>query len=76
MTNTLTSNFTATVDQIKELKKLSRLVRVSCPDEKSTKALKKIVEKSNIPIIADIHFYSLRVIEARDVSKLFKNKSW
>ena len=67
MTNTLTSNFTATVDQIKELEEAGAdLVRVSCPDEKSTKALKKIVEKSNIPIIADIHFHSLRAIEAAD----------
>ena len=66
MTNTLTS-ITATVDQIKELEEAGAdLVRVSCPDEKSTKALKKIVEKSNIPIIADIHFHSLRAIEAAD----------
>ena len=53
------------MDQIKELEEAGAdLVRVSCPDEKSTKALKKIVEKSNIPIIADIHFHSLRAIEA------------
>ena len=40
------------------------MVRVSCPDEDSTKALKEIVKQVNIPIIADIHFHYKRAIEA------------
>ena len=39
-------------------------VRVSCPDEDSTKALKAIVKEVKVPIIADIHFHYLRAVEA------------
>ena len=67
MTNTLTSNLDATLSQITALENAGAdLVRVSCPDEKSTKALNKIVEKAKVPIIADIHFHSQRAIEAAD----------
>ncbi|MDC3024184.1 flavodoxin-dependent (E)-4-hydroxy-3-methylbut-2-enyl-diphosphate synthase [Alphaproteobacteria bacterium] len=67
MTNTLTSNQEATLSQINDLENAGvDLVRVSCPDQKSTAALKKIVEKSKVPIIADIHFHSQRAIEAAD----------
>ncbi len=67
MTNTATHNLEATVDQINALEKAGAdLIRVSCPDEKSTKALKKIVEKAKVPIIADIHFHSQRAIEAAE----------
>ena len=67
MTNTVTSNLTATIEQIKELVNAGAdLIRVSCPDEKSTKALKTIVEKSKVPVIADIHFHSQRAIEAAE----------
>jgi len=41
-------------------------VRVSCPDESSSKALKEIVKDVNIPIIADIHFHYKRAIEAAE----------
>ena len=41
MTNTLTSNLEATLKQIKDLEDAGAdFIRVSCPDEKSTKALK------------------------------------
>ena len=36
----------------------------SCPDEGSTKALKKIVKEVKVPIVADIHFHHKRAIEA------------
>ena len=39
-------------------------MRVSCPDEESTKALKKITKESRVPIVADIHFHYKRAIEA------------
>ena len=39
-------------------------MRVSCPDEDSTKVLKEIVKSVDIPIVADIHFHYKRAIEA------------
>ena len=42
----------------------AELVRVSCPDEESTKSLKEITKASRVPIIADIHFHFKRAIEA------------
>ncbi len=67
MTNTLTSNLESTLKQIKDLEDAGAdLIRVSCPDEKSTKALKLIVEKAKVPLIADIHFHSQRAIEAAE----------
>ncbi|MFT9095964.1 MAG: flavodoxin-dependent (E)-4-hydroxy-3-methylbut-2-enyl-diphosphate synthase, partial [Gluconobacter cerinus] len=65
MTNTLTSDAQATIDQIRlaELAGVD-IVRVSCPDEASTAALKEIVHEVNVPIVADIHFHYKRAIEA------------
>ena len=65
MTNTLTTDVKATIKQINEIQSEGAdLVRVSCPDESSSKALKEIVKQVNIPIIADIHFHYKRAIEA------------
>ena len=67
MTNTLTTDIKATINQINELEKAGAdIVRVSCPDEKSTKALKNIVKEVNVPIVADIHFHYKRAIEAAE----------
>ncbi len=67
MTNTATSNLEATLKQIKDLEEAGAdIIRVSCPDEKSTKALKILVEKAKVPLIADIHFHSQRAIEAAE----------
>ena len=67
MTNTLTSDINATVNQIMELEKVGAdLVRVSCPDKESTTALKTIIKSVNIPIIADIHFHYKHALEAAD----------
>jgi len=41
-------------------------VRVSTPDEASTKALRDIVRESPVPIVADIHFHYKRAIEAAE----------
>ena len=41
-------------------------MRVSCPDEASTKALKEIIKHVDIPIVADIHFHYKRAIEAAE----------
>ena len=67
MTNTLTTNIKETVDQINDINEEGAdLVRVSCPDEESTKALKEIVKNVNVPLIADIHFHYKRAIEAAE----------
>ncbi len=65
MTNTITSNETSTINQVNQLKDAGAdLVRISCPDQDSTRALKNIIKKTDIPIIADIHFHYKRAIEA------------
>ena len=65
MTNTITSDETSTIKQVNDLKEAGAdLVRISCPDQDSTKALKNIVKKIDIPVIADIHFHYKRAIEA------------
>jgi len=65
MTNTLTTDVKATVKQINSLEEAGAdIVRVSCPDEDSTKALKDIVKEVKVPIVADIHFHYKRAIEA------------
>ena len=67
MTNTLTTDVKSTINQILEIQNEGAdLVRVSCPDEESTKALKEIIKQVNIPIIADIHFHYKRAIEAAE----------
>jgi len=68
MTNTLTTDIKGTINQIHSLEEAGAdIVRVSCPDEASTKALKKIVEEVTVPIVADIHFHYKRAIEAAEV---------
>jgi (E)-4-hydroxy-3-methylbut-2-enyl-diphosphate synthase len=67
MTNTLTTDVKATIDQINEIhEEGADIVRVSCPDEDSTKALKEITNNVKLPIIADIHFHYKRAIEAAE----------
>ena len=67
MTNTLTTNVKATINQINEIyEEGADLVRVSCPDEESSKSLREIVKNVEVPIIADIHFHYKRAIEAAE----------
>lgn len=67
MTNTLTANVQATVAQIRRLEEAGAdIVRVSCPDEESTVALKDIIKQVNVPIVADIHFHYKRALEAAE----------
>ena len=67
MTNTLTKDIKKTINQINQITEVGAdLVRVSCPDEDSTKALKEIVKQVSVPIIADIHFHYKRAIEAAE----------
>ena len=67
MTNTLTTDVKATINQINDIaEEGADIVRVSCPDVGSTKALKEIVKHVSIPIVADIHFHYKRAIEAAE----------
>ena len=71
MTNTLTTDVRNTIKQINLLEEAGAdIVRVSCPDEDSTKALKDIIKEVQAPIVADIHFHYKRAIEAA------KNEFW
>src|SRR5579864_1332698 len=67
MTNTLTTDVAGTIAQIRrsELAGVD-IVRVSCPDQESARALKEIVHEVNVPIVADIHFHYRRAIEAAE----------
>ena len=67
MTNTLTKNVKETINQINQISQVGGdIVRVSCPDEDSTKALKEIAKHVSVPIVADIHFHYKRAIEAAE----------
>ncbi len=67
MTNTLTSDPGATIDQIRRLEEAGAdIVRVSCPDQASTAAMSEICRAANVPIVADIHFHYKRALEAAD----------
>ena len=67
MTNTLTTDVKATIKQINEIhSEGADIVRVSCPDEESSKSLKEIIKHISIPLVADIHFHYKRAIEAAE----------
>ena len=67
MTNTLTTNHKATIEQINNVTEAGAdIVRVSCPDSKSTESLKTIIKHVDVPIVADIHFHYKRAIEAAE----------
>jgi (E)-4-hydroxy-3-methylbut-2-enyl-diphosphate synthase len=67
MTNTDTSDVRATLDQIIRSADVGAdIVRVSTPDEASTRALREICRESPVPIVADIHFHYKRAIEAAE----------
>ena len=67
MTNTLTRDVKNTLKQINNISEVGGdIVRVSCPDEESTNALKEITKHSTIPIVADIHFHYKRAVEAAE----------
>jgi (E)-4-hydroxy-3-methylbut-2-enyl-diphosphate synthase len=67
MTNTDTSDVRATVEQVQRCAEAGAdIVRISTPDESSTRALRQIVAESPVPIVADIHFHYKRAIEAAE----------
>ena len=67
MTNTLTTDAKATIEQIQRCAAAGAdIVRVSVPDEASSKAFKEIAAESPVPLVADIHFHYKRGIEAAE----------
>src|SRR4030043_943656 len=65
MTKVPTTDITRCVGQINQLVKAGcRLVRIAVPTRADTAAFAKIVQKVNVPLIADIHFSAERAIEA------------
>jgi|TARA_R110002072_G_scaffold44014_3_gene123490 (E)-4-hydroxy-3-methylbut-2-enyl-diphosphate synthase len=67
MTNTLTTDVAATIQQVQTAADAGAdIVRVSVPDEASSKALREIVREVSVPIVADIHFHYKRGIEAAE----------
>jgi (E)-4-hydroxy-3-methylbut-2-enyl-diphosphate synthase len=67
MTNTLTTDIAATIEQVQRCAVAGAdIVRISTPDEASTRALREIVRESPVPIVADIHFHYKRAIEAAE----------
>lgn len=67
MTNTVTSDAAATIDQIRRCEDAGAdIIRVSCPDEESTAAFRQIARAARVPLVADIHFHYKRALEAAD----------
>jgi (E)-4-hydroxy-3-methylbut-2-enyl-diphosphate synthase len=67
MTTTLTADVNATLQQIAELTATGcDIVRVACPSQDDADALSAIAHKSQIPVIADIHFQPKYVFAAID----------
>lgn len=67
MTTTRTSDIGATLQQIAELTASGcQIVRVACPTQDDADALATIASKSQIPVIADIHFQPKYVFAAID----------
>ncbi|TDI66924.1 MAG: flavodoxin-dependent (E)-4-hydroxy-3-methylbut-2-enyl-diphosphate synthase [Alphaproteobacteria bacterium] len=67
MTNTATTDVEGTIAQVRELEQAGvDIVRISCPDEDSTRALAEIIGAVTVPIVADIHFHYRRAIEAAE----------
>jgi len=67
MTTTVTADINATLQQIAELTASGcQIVRVACPTQDDADALASIAKKSQIPVIADIHFQPKYVFAAID----------
>jgi len=67
MTNTLTTDVKGTIAQVQAAADAGAdIVRISVPDQDSSRALKEIVRESPVPIVADIHFHYKRGIEAAE----------
>ncbi|MFZ4116918.1 MAG: flavodoxin-dependent (E)-4-hydroxy-3-methylbut-2-enyl-diphosphate synthase [Rhodoluna sp.] len=67
MTTTQTTDINGTLQQIAELTATGcDIVRVACPTQEDADVLRIIAKKSQIPVIADIHFQPKYVFQAID----------
>ena len=67
MTNTVTTDIKGTIAQVQAAAEAGAdIVRISVPDQDSSRALKEIIKESPVPIVADIHFHYKRGIEAAE----------
>ena len=68
MTNTKTKDIESTVNQINALEKAgAKIVRMTVMDKEDANAIKYIKERTNIPLVADIHFdYKLALLAAEN----------
>src|SRR5580704_14508724 len=67
----MTSGFTWEIDKcVAEINKLAAggadIVRVAVPEKKDTAALREILPRVTVPIVADVHFHFQRALEAID----------
>src|SRR5690606_18876683 len=66
---TMTAGYTHNIDAcVAEINKLAAagadIVRVAVPERKDTEALKEILQQTQVPIVADVHFHYKRALEA------------
>jgi (E)-4-hydroxy-3-methylbut-2-enyl-diphosphate synthase len=66
---TMTAGYTHEIDKcVAEINKLAAtgadIVRVAVPEKKDTEALKEILPRVQVPIVADVHFHFQRALEA------------
>lgn len=67
MTKTKTADIEGTLKQIKEAEEAGcDIIRVTVNDKEAAEAIKEIVRRSNIPIVADIHFNHIFALKAID----------
>ena len=67
MTKTRTSDIEATIEQIKQVEDAGcDIVRVTVNDKEASESMKEIVRRSNIPIVADIHFNHIFALQSID----------
>ncbi|MCD6174923.1 MAG: flavodoxin-dependent (E)-4-hydroxy-3-methylbut-2-enyl-diphosphate synthase [Planctomycetes bacterium] len=65
MTKVFTTDVSACLRQIRKLEKAGcNMVRIAVPTKADTEAFVKIVAKSPMPVVADVHFSAARAIEA------------
>ncbi|HMN40703.1 MAG TPA: flavodoxin-dependent (E)-4-hydroxy-3-methylbut-2-enyl-diphosphate synthase [Phycisphaerales bacterium] len=66
---TMTAGYTHEIDTcVTEINRMAAagadIVRVAVPEKKDTEALKEIIQRTQVPIVADVHFHFQRALEA------------
>src|SRR6187551_729451 len=67
MTKTDTTDIDGTIKQIEEMTKAGcEIIRIAVPDDDAAAALHKIRKRTNVPLVADIHFHYKLALKALD----------